>query len=274
MISTFALLLLTLAPVSDQPETMFNTVSSGIPVRVVRVNLADPRVHISAQVCSGCPGNWEDFEILVARSKPTLAVNGAYFSKGSLKPIGDIVSGGKLVSSGMMGTALAITKDNQAKIKRVKWGHAEDWTEYETVLGCGPALMLGGKLDVQPENEGFHDPHVMGSAIRLGVGLTPDKHLLIVTTLAPVTFMKWAEVMRGLGCTDAMNLDAGASLAMYYHGKALIHPGRKLTNLLLVHVDSVDRSAGLHPVKTIDPSATLRTGDGRSTVEAKQTPTR
>jgi hypothetical protein len=135
------------------------------------------------------------------------------------------------------------------------------------VVGCGPALMLSGKLDVQPENEGFHDPHVMGSAVRLGVGLTPDKHLLIVTTLAPVTFMKWADVMRGLGCTDAMNLDAGASLAMYYHGKTLIHPGRKLTNLLLVHVDAADRSAGLHPAKTIVPSATFRTGDERSTNE-------
>jgi exopolysaccharide biosynthesis protein len=263
MISTFALLFLFRTPVSEPTETMFTGTAAGIPVRVVRINLADPRVHISAQVSSGCPGNWEDFEAMVARSKPTLAVNGAYFSKGSLKPIGDIVAGGKLVSSGMMGTALAVTKDNEAIIKRVKWGHAEDWSEYETVLGCGPALMLGGKLDVQPEHEGFHDPHVMGSAKRLGVGLTPDKHLLIVTTLAPVTFVKWADVMRGLGCTDAMNLDAGASLAMYYHGKTLIKPGRKLTNLLLVHIDSADRiAASARTAKIVD--------DGRSTIEKQK----
>ena len=270
MLSTLSLLLLLRTPVSDQPETMFNTISAGVPVRVARINLADPRVHISAQVSHGCPGNWEDFETLVSRSRPTLAVNGAYFSKGSLKPIGDIVCGGKLVSSGMMGTALAITRDNDVVIKRVKWGHAEDWSEYETVVGCGPALVLGGKVDVHPEREGFHDPHVMCSTRRLGVGLTSDKHLLIVTTLESVTFTKWAEVMRGLGCVDAMNLDAGASLAMYYHGKTLIKPGRKLTNLLLVHVDKVDRSASERTVKVVAPSTPLSLGAERPTVEPRQ----
>ena len=263
MLSTLVSLLLFRTPVSEAPEVMLKTVSSGVPVQVVRVNLADPRVRISAQVSHGCPGNWEDFETLVSRSKPTFAVNGAYFSKSSLKPIGDIVCRGKLVSSGMMGTALAITKDNEAVIKRVTWGHAADWSDYETVVGCGPALVLNGRVDVHPEREGFHDPHVMCSTRRLGVGITRDKHLLFVTTLEPVTFSKWAEVMRGLGCTDAMNLDAGASLAMYYHGKTLIHPGRKLTNLLLVHVDMTDRAASVRPAKTTD--------DGRSTMsELKQ----
>ncbi len=220
----------------DPAETMTTATSAGIPVRVIRVNLADPRVRISVQVARGCPNGAEEFETMVARSKPVIAVNGAYFSKDSLKPIGDIVSSGRLVCKGMMGTAVAITKDNDAAIRRVKWGHAEDWSDYETVIGCGPALVLKGKVDVQPENEGFHDPHVMGSTKRMGVGLTSDRQMLIVTTLEPVTFGRWAEVMRGLGCTDAMNLDAGASLAMYYHGKTLIRPGRKLTNLLLVHV--------------------------------------
>ena len=57
-----------------------------------------------------------------------------------------------------------------------------------------------------------------------------------VNTLAPISFGKWAQVMQGLGCSDAMNLDAGASQALYYRGKTLISPGRSLTNLLLVHV--------------------------------------
>src|SRR5438045_2918121 len=98
MLSTFALLLLFRTPASEPAETLFTTASSGVPVRVVRVNLADPRIRISAQVSHGCPGSWEDFETLVARSRPTLAINAAYFSKSSLKPIGDIVCGGKLVS--------------------------------------------------------------------------------------------------------------------------------------------------------------------------------
>jgi exopolysaccharide biosynthesis protein len=222
--------------VIDSADTMATMTVAGVAVRVIRVNLNDPRVKLDVQVAEGCPRAAEPFSTMVARSQPTIAINGSYFSKETLSPIGDIVCGGRKVHSGMMGTALAITEDNQAVIRRVKWGHAEDWSGYETVLGCGPALVLDGQEDVRPSKEGFRDPHVMGTTRRMGVGVTADNRLVIVTTLAPVSFQKWAAVMRSLGCRSAMNLDAGASLAMYYRGKTLIKPGRNLTNLLLVHV--------------------------------------
>jgi exopolysaccharide biosynthesis protein len=225
-------------PRSEPPDALLAVTAAGIPCRVIRVNLADPRVRVSVQTANGCPSCAEPFSTLVARSRPAIAINGAYFSKETLKPIGDIVSNGRLVTKGLMGTALALTRDNEAIIKRVKWGHAEDWSRYDTVLACGPALMLDGRIDVQPDAEGFRDPHVMGSTRRMGVGLTSDRHLLIVQTLAPVTFDKWADVMRSLGCSDAMNLDAGASMAMYYRGRTLLTPSRNLTNLLTVHVAS------------------------------------
>jgi len=220
-----------------QPHTMYTQSAFGVPVRVIRVDLADPRVRIDAMVANGFPGRAEPFESMVARAKPTIAINGAYFSKDTLLPIGDIVVNGEQMRKGMMGTAFAVTRDNQATIKRVVWGHAANWSGYNTVIACGPALVLNGKADVQPEAEGFRDPHVMGAARRMGIGLTADRRLLIVTTLAPVTFERWAAVMRALECQDAMNLDAGASLAMYYRGKTLIKPGRPLTNLLLVYVE-------------------------------------
>jgi uncharacterized protein YigE (DUF2233 family) len=217
-----------------QPDKLYAATAAGIGVRVISVDLADPRVRISVQTTPA--GQAEPFDSLIARSRPTIAINGAYFSKTSLAPIGDIVCAGRLVRKGMMGTALAVTRDNVAVIRRVKWGHAEDWSEYETVLGCGPTLVLNGRIDVQPEAEGFRDPHVMGSTKRMGVGLTSDRRMLIVTTQSAVTFRKWAEVMQALGCEIAMNLDAGASLAMHYRGRTLMRPGRNLTNLLLVHV--------------------------------------
>ncbi len=80
---------------------------------------------------------------MLRRARPAAAINGAYFSKTTKAPIGDIVLKGRLVHKGLMGTALAITRDNRAIMRRVIWGHAEDWTGYETVLACGPALVLG-----------------------------------------------------------------------------------------------------------------------------------
>jgi exopolysaccharide biosynthesis protein len=41
--------------------------------------------------------------------------------------------------------------------------------------------------------------------------------------------------MQALGCEQALNLDGGASMAMYYRGRTVLSPGRKLTNVLLVY---------------------------------------
>jgi uncharacterized protein YigE (DUF2233 family) len=109
-----------------------------------------------------------------------------------------------------------------------------DWTGYDAVVACGPALVLNGKIDVDPAGERFHDPHVMGAARRMGVAVLPGGHLLFVTTEQAVTFARWAGVMESLGARDALNLDAGASLALAYRGRIVESPGRRLTNLIVV----------------------------------------
>ncbi len=243
------------------PDSLKVVKAAGVTCRVIRVNLADPRVRVTVEVAKGFPRQAESFSSMISRGHPTIAINGAYFSKGNLKPIGDIVIDGEMVNRGDMGTALAITRDNQAVIRRVKQWHAEDWTGYETVLACGPALVVAGQPDAMPTVEGFKDPHVMAATPRMGVGLTASRELLLVNTLSAVSFNKWAEVMKALGCVDAMNLDAGASLAMYYRGKTLITPGRQLTNLLIVYVDSKPREGsdgGSTSVTTQAPPATRK----------------
>lgn len=231
------------AGADESPDALLRTTAAGVPLQVIRVNLADPRVYVTPQVAAGFPGTDEAFEAMVRRLHPTIAVDGAYFSRSSLAPIGDIVIHGRVVHEGMMGTALALTADNRAEIRRVRRGHAEDWSGYESVLACGPALVLDGSVDVRATEEGFHDPHVMGSCARVGVGITEDRKLLIVRTLSPVSFQRWGQAMEALGCSDAMNLDAGASTAMYYRGKTLVSASRRLTNVLAVYVDGRPRSA-------------------------------
>ncbi len=219
------------------PDSLKQKMAAGVPVRVVDVDLTDKRVQVSVQTARGMPRGAESFSTLLARTHPTIAINGTYFSTIGLAPIGDIMIRGKLLYRGGMGTALAITPEKQAIIQRVGQSGNPKWKGYDTVLACGPALVLNGKVDVTPTEEGFQDPHIMGSTPRMGVGLTPAGHLLLAQTLASVDFRKWAEVMLALGCRDAMNLDAGASAALYYRGKTLRSPGRDLTNILAVYVD-------------------------------------
>jgi exopolysaccharide biosynthesis protein len=208
--------------------------AAGITVRTVEVNPQDPRIRVTVATASGFPRADEPFASILARYHPILAVDGAYFSKLTLAPIGDVVIDGRILYQGMMGTALALTSSGEAVIRRVVPDHAMDWTGYDAVVACGPALVLNGKIDVDPAGERFHDPHVMGAARRMGVAVLPGGHLLFVTTEQAVTFARWAGVMAALGARDALNLDAGASLALAYRGRIVESPGRRLTNLIVV----------------------------------------
>lgn len=224
------------ARANGKVEEMYTVAAGGVPLRVVRVNLGDPHVRISVQIARDGPRSSETIESMIGRSRPDIAINGAYFTPPDGPPIGDIVAMGRLVHSGLFGSAFAVTKENRAIIRRVTNGHAEDWSAYETVLCCGPAVVLDGKVDIRLDLETFQDPHVIGETKRMAVGLTADNHLLLVATGAAVSFRKLGEIMRSLKCVQAMNLDAGASRALYYHGKYFCHPSRNLTNLLLVHI--------------------------------------
>jgi exopolysaccharide biosynthesis protein len=208
--------------------------AAGITVRTVEVNPQDPRIRVTVATASGFPRADEPFASILARYHPILAVDGAYFSKLTLAPIGDVVIDGRILYQGMMGTALALTSSGEAVIRRVVPDHAMDWSGYDAVVACGPALVLNGKIDVDPAGERFHDPHVMGAARRMGVAVLPGGHLLFVTTEQAVTFARWAGVMESLGARDALNLDAGASLALAYRGRIVESPGRRLTNLIVV----------------------------------------
>lgn len=209
----------------------------GVGVKLIRADLKDPDVSISVVVADSFPTGDENFKSMLSRSNPVAAVDGTFFSKGAIKkPIGDIVVEGQLVHFGGMGTALAITEDNQIDFREVEWGRHADWTGYKTVLACGPTLLLDGQVAIHPEEQQFRDPHVLNPAGRVAVGITKDRVLLIVVIKSAVSLKKLAEIMQALGAYEAMNLDGGASMALYHksHG-VLVSPGRKLTNLLVVY---------------------------------------
>ncbi len=117
----------------------------------------------------------------------------------------------------------------------VKWSEPGlDWLSAGEGLGCGPLLVRGGAVSVNPADEGFKDPKVLTDAgDRSAVGLTSGGHLLLVACPA-ATVSQLAEVMKALGCVDAMNLDGGASSGLWFRGKYLTTPGRDISNALLV----------------------------------------
>jgi len=208
-------------------------VVSGVPAHIVTINLTDPSVKVSVQLARGFPGSAEGFASLMARSRPTAAITGTFFSTRSLLPVGDIAVDGLTAHWGGLGTALALTAQNQVTFRRVPLGRQQDWTDYETVLACGPTLVRDGKIDIQPAAEGFSDPHVLGRAARAAIGVTPQGKLRWVAVTASLSLRQLAQVMVGLGCRQAMNLDGGSSTALYYRGRVIVSPQRRLVNVLV-----------------------------------------
>lgn len=111
-----------------------------------------------------------------------------------------------------------------------------DWGGFSGVreaIGAGPTLLRNGLISVDSVGEGFADPKILTHAgARSAVGLTADGRLLLVATNG--TIQEVAQLMKSLGCRDAMNLDGGASSGLIFNGTALRTPGRAISNALLV----------------------------------------
>jgi tetratricopeptide (TPR) repeat protein len=209
----------------------------GAPVHIVTADLNDPQVRVTVVTARNFPSGNESFASMVYGAQPSAAVTGTYFSNASLLPVGDIVIDGHYRHFGGLGTAIAFTPYNDVTFRTVPWGEHQDWSAFETVLGAGPRLVHQGQVSLEPRREGFRDPHVFGWAQRTAVGVTRAHKLLLMATQKPVSLGEWANIARSLGCVEAINLDGGSSTAMYYQGRFVVHPGRKLVNILAVYED-------------------------------------
>lgn len=223
-------------PTSGRPVTYRRTVVSGVTLDVISVDTLDPRVRLSAAIAQSGVGGRESFGSFVRRLQPSAAINGTFFSKTSLKPIGDIVVNGRLVNFGGMGTGLCVTPDNKVCFVTGTFARHTDWSAYETVVCSGPKLMRDGRIEI--DTTGHRDSHVLGRGVRVAVGIDASSRLLMVATHRACSLTELAGIMRSLGCVDAVNFDGGASIGMYYGGRMIRSPSRALTNVLLVYEKS------------------------------------
>lgn len=101
------------------------------------------------------------------------------------------------------------------------------------MISAGPLLVKDGKIVLDAKKEGFTEAKInSNSAQRSALGITKDNKLIFVTT--SMTMKDLASAMQSLGCTYAMNLDGGASSALYANGKIITPAGRNLNTTLMV----------------------------------------
>ena len=226
-------------------SSKITTSTKTINVNTVHIDLYHPKVKLDAVYANNKIGNTESFKQMVERSKASVAVNGTFFnaySETSTKiPYGYIVKDGKVINkaSGDQRSVFVYTTNGEALIAD---GESElkkllDEGIVETALQAGPRLVRNSKVDTDPVGEGFKDPKILTSrGARSAIGITSDGKLIIVTTSA-ASIPELAEVMVKLKAVEAMNLDGGASSALYAGGKYITPAGRDLSNALVMVFD-------------------------------------
>jgi hypothetical protein len=220
--------------------SLSRTRAAGVHVVLARANLSAPRVRVSVALARGGPGSSERFSRMMSRTGAVAGLTGTFFGTDNKMPIGDIVVGGRLVHFGGRGAALcfprrrgrrAVMRDNAGV------GRHTDWKKYQTVIAGGMWLVQRGRIALKPRAQGFRDPSLFRPAARVAVGLTGGNELLLVATREPVTLPVWARTLRALGARDALNLDGGSSTGLFYRGRVVLRPGRRLTNALVIYED-------------------------------------
>lgn len=109
------------------------------------------------------------------------------------------------------------------------------WEDMNYAISGGPDLVTEGKLAPPSNHIAFSGKRFTEiSTSRTALGVTKDEQLILVSA-SGVKINELKEIMLSLGAYNAINLDGGGSTAMYYNGKTLTKPGRKLVTVLYVY---------------------------------------
>ncbi len=116
----------------------------------------------------------------------------------------------------------------------------KDWSNVVVGLGAGPSLIINGVITAQGEAEGFSEAKInTASAARSFIGSTAERKI-VIGNIPSATLMQAAQVCQSMGLVNAMCLDGGGSVALYYPSAGISTTGRNINNgLAFVDITNV-----------------------------------
>jgi exopolysaccharide biosynthesis protein len=145
------------------------------------------------------------------------------------------------MGSGFMGTSYFRTPTVGESVTITPYLLKEDAEGFQIeevvdLVSGGPRLVQDGAIYTQLEAPFTEARFTTIVSPRSAAGINAQGKLVLVSVPGGATIQQMRELMLGLGCVDAINLDGGASCAMYYNGQYIATPGRELTTTLQVSV--------------------------------------
>lgn len=119
------------------------------------------------------------------------------------------------------------------------------WTGVNHIISGGPFLVRNGEVFVDMTDEKL--TAIGGRNPRTAIGYTRNNNLILLTadgregSSIGLTLNELANLMKQLGCVNAMNLDGGGSTVMYVNGQVVNKPatqgGIPLSHTLVIRKD-------------------------------------
>ena len=100
-----------------------------------------------------------------------------------------------------------------------------EWKDIKHIISGGPYLMKDGEIFIDAQSQKLTS--ISGRNPRTAIGYTKDNTMIIVTVdgrkegSSGVTLNELANLMKELGCYEAINLDGGSSTVMFVNGTIL-----------------------------------------------------
>jgi exopolysaccharide biosynthesis protein len=124
-------------------------------------------------------------------------------------------------------TSVILGHNGQSESNIKKW-------KMQTAIGGGPVLLQNGEIKITNNEEiRFAGKAINDKHPRTAMGYTADNKLIILVvegrnpSAGGATLTQEAEILRDLGCVEALNLDGGGSSCLLVNGKETIRPSDK-----------------------------------------------
>ncbi|GIW22660.1 MAG: hypothetical protein KatS3mg068_1667 [Candidatus Sericytochromatia bacterium] len=147
-----------------------------------------------------------------------------------------IPQGGFVISIDKAGSEIAEEFPLGARVYIDSIREAE-WKNVRTLITGSPQLVKNGKIYNTFFKEKLN-PSIKYPAQRSAIGLTHNNKFIMLTAIGKLTLTKLAQIMKRLGCIEALALDGGGSVDLYMKGKNITNNNRPVTNSIIVRLEN------------------------------------
>lgn len=228
--------------------------ANGVSLYILEINFSSEKIiPVSAKGMNYASRYYADesFGSMAKSVNAVGAINGCYFDKTTLKPIGDVAMNGERLHNGGGWAYFGVKSDGSYEFGTDNPVQSRvNWSDFQWGITCLPMVIKDGTVLINSNEDlsaaGFHDSHVFMKMPRSALGETKDGKIVLVAS-GNTAFPSFAKALKSIGVINAIGLDGGASTALYYGGKTILPAGRKLTTILAIVKGAA--SASTPPVK-------------------------